>query len=505
MIDPANHSLPSKRSVVVVGAGLGGLSAAIYLAQEGYAVDVFEKNAHAGGKLNVLEKQGYVFDLGPSILTLPHIFQRLFQRSKRRMEDYVTLRKVRPHWRNFFEDGTRLDLYPEPERMAEELERVGESAKAFQTFLDYSARLYDLVEQGYFEQGLDTVGDFRRFYGLQQFPKFDLLRTMHHGVSRRIRDPRLCDVMDFFIKYVGSSAYDAPAFMNCLPTIQFRHDLWYVEGGMIRLARAMQTLATELGVGLHFNHEVTGIDRDGRQATGITLKDGTRHAADYVVSNMEIVPACERLLKAPPSFMRRLRRFEPACSGLVLDLGLDIQYPQLAHHNFFYAKNQKRHFRSVFRRHEIPRDPTLYVVAAGRSNPAVAPSGCDNLKILPHIPCIDHDHPVPQQAYRALRDRVIDKLERMGLQDLRRHIVVEHMWTPHDIEQQYYSNRGSIYGVVTDRWKNFGFKAPQQSKLCDNLFFVGGSVNPGGGMPMVVLSGQNAGKKIVAFEQRRSE
>ncbi|MFN2350400.1 MAG: phytoene desaturase family protein, partial [Kiritimatiellia bacterium] len=226
------------RSVIVVGAGLGGLSAAISLAQAGYQVTIYEKNSHAGGKLNMLQTKGFTFDLGPSILTLPHIFQRLFTRSQRRMEDYITLLPVRPHWRNFFENGEKIDLFPETELMDAELARLGASREEFRDFLDYSGRLYDLVNEGYFEKGLDDIGDFRRHYGLRKFLKFDLLRTMHGGVARRIRHPQLRDIMDFFIKYVGSSAYDAPAFMNCLPTIQFRHDLWYVKEGMFALGQA---------------------------------------------------------------------------------------------------------------------------------------------------------------------------------------------------------------------------------------------------------------------------
>jgi diapolycopene oxygenase len=141
------------------------------------------------------------------------------------------------------------------------------------------------------------------------------------------------------------------------------------------------------------------------------------------------------------------------------------------------------------------------VVAASRTDPTVAPAGCDGLKILPHIPPLDPARPLAPEAYGALRERVLDKLERMGLKDLRRHIVVEHLWTPVDIQREYYSNRGSIYGVVCDRWKNFAFKAPKQSPRFPNLFFTGGSVNPGGGMPMVVLCGQNVCKRIVEWDK----
>ncbi len=495
----------SQKKVIIIGAGLGGLSAAISLRQAGYEVEVFEKNAQIGGKLNVLKARGYTFDLGPSILSLPHIFARLFERCGRQMKDYIPIRPLRPHWRNFFEDGAVVDLYPEPDRMAAEARKVGEDPANVQRFLDYASRLYDLVNAGYFEQGLDTSAEFRRFYGLGNFLKFDLFRTMHGGVARFLKTRHLRDIFDYFIKYVGSSAYHAPAFMNCLPTIQFRYDLWYVDGGLYGIALGLQRLMDELGVRVRLNSEVAEIRKNGDRVTGIVTRDGQFHPADIVVSNMEVIPAYERLLREDAAFLRTLRKFEPACSGLVLELGLDCQYPQLAHHNFFFSADQKAHFHTVFRKRQLPPDPTIYLVCASRTDPTVAPPGCDGLKILPHIPYIDDARPLARADYLAFKERVLDKLERMGLKDLRRHIVFEHCWTPLDIREQYYSNKGSIYGVVADRWKNLAFKAPKQSPRYPNLFFVGGSVNPGGGMPMVILCGQNVAKKVVAWDQSRTE
>ncbi|MBM3879830.1 MAG: phytoene desaturase [Verrucomicrobia bacterium] len=489
------------KQVIVVGAGLGGLSAAISLAQEGYAVTVHDKNAQIGGKLNVLKQRGYSFDLGPSIFTLPHIFERLFTRSGKRLADYVPLRSLRPHWRNFFTDGTIVDLDPEPERMAAEARKVGEDPANVERFLRYSGELYDLVNAGYFEQGLDTPADFARFYGLWKFPKFDLLRTMHGGVKRFLRTRYLQDVFDYFIKYVGSSAYHAPAFMNCLPTIQFRYDLWYVDGGLYQLAVGLGRLMAELGIEVRLNSEVTEIRRQGARVTGLVAQ-GQFYPADIVVSNMEVIPAYQRLLGEDERFLRTLERFAPACSGLVLELGLDRQYPQLAHHNFFFSEHQREHFQTVFRKGRLPDDPTIYLVAASKTDPTVAPPGCDGLKVLPHIPPIDEARPLGREDYLAFKERVVDKLERMGLTDLRQHVVFEHCWTPLDIREQYYSNRGAIYGVVSDRWKNLAFKAPKQSTRYPNLFFVGGSVNPGGGMPMVVLCGQNVAKQVVAWDRR---
>lgn len=493
--------MPARKKVIVIGSGLGGISAAISLAQAGYEVSIHEKNPKIGGKLNVLKAQGYSFDLGPSILTLPHLFERLFERSGKRMSDYFSIRPLRPHWRNFFEDGKVVDLYPEPEKMAEEARKVGEDPANVERFLKYSADLYDLTNEGYFEQGLDTAAEFREFYGLGKFLKFDLFRTMHGGVARHLKTRHMRDIFDYFIKYVGSSAYHSPAFMNCMPTIQYRYDLWYVDGGLYHIALGLGRLMEELGIEVHLNSEVSEVRKQGSRVTGLVAND-TFHPADIIVSNMEVIPAYAKLLAEDEAFLRTLDRFEPSCSGLVLELGLDRQYPQLAHHNFLYSDHQKEHFHTVFRKRQLPPDPTIYLVAASRTDPTVAPPGCDCLKILPHIPHIDDNKPLTRDDYLAFKERVVDKLERMGLEGLRRHTVFEHCWTPLDIREQYGSNKGSIYGVVSDRFKNLAFKAPKQSVRYPNLFFVGGSVNPGGGMPMVVLCGQNVAKKVVAWDSK---
>lgn len=196
--------------------------------------------------------------------------------------------------------------------------------------------------------------------------------------------------------------------------------------------------------------------------------------------------------------MRKLEKFAPACSGIVIHLGTKKRYPALAHHNFFYSANQHKHFRTVFHERKLPDDPTLYVVAPTRTDPSKAPEGCDNIKILPHIPPLEDGSGITHDDYLALRDRVLAKMERMGFEDLRANIITEDLLTPVDIERMYRSNRGSIYGVVTDWKKNHGFKAPKTSRKYRNLYFCGGSVNPGGGMPMAILSGQKVADRIIA-------
>lgn len=484
--------------VVVVGAGLGGVSAAISLASEGFSVAVYEKNAHVGGKLNCLSKEGFSFDLGPSILTLPHIFERLFACAGEKLADYVPLVEVPLQWKCFFEDGKILSLYADTRALQEHnpwlsAQDIGE----FSSFLKYSQILYEHTEKGYFKKGLDTLGELVRFHGVSSmFRSFDGLSTMHQGVSRYVHNPYLRDVLDFFVKYVGSSAYDAPALLNLLPYVQLHYGLWYVSGGMYNLARGLSRLLDELNVEVHLSTEVIELVKSDGHINAVRLQDGDLRAADIFVCNMEVIPAYETLLQEKPRRLKRYRKFEPACSGLVLHLGVDREYPHLGHHSFFFSQDPKKHFDTVFRQKKLPDDPTLYVVAPCRTDKTQAPPGCENLKILPHIPYLQ-DQPFSREDYLALRERVVDKLERMGLNDLSAHIIVEDLWTPEDIRERYYSHRGAIYGVVSDRKKNFALKAPKRSEYYDNLYFVGGSVNPGGGMPMVVLSGQQVRDKIL--------
>lgn len=491
-----------KEKVVVIGAGLGGLSAAISARAAGFEVEVFEKNEHIGGKLNVRSIDGYTFDLGPSIFTLPQIFRDLFARAGRKFEDYVTLERVTPQWRNFFEDGSVIDLHEDMALMKQELAKLPGDLethwKEFQHFLDYGREQYAAVDGGYFEKGLDNTWEMIRHYGFfGLMRKMDWKDSMDTAIAKRIHDPKMRMIMEYFIKYVGSSALDSPGYMNMMSLIQFDHGLWYVKDGMYSLAEGLGRLMKEMGIQVHLGTGVGKISRNGRQVTGVILEDGRTISADHVISNMEVIPAHQDLLDAPAARQKKLEKFAPACSGLVIHLGTDREYPQLAHHNFFYSKNQRKHFDSVFHKGLLPEDPTIYLVAPTRTDPTKAPTGGDNIKVLPHIPPIDPEHPLTEEDYHRMKERVLEKLERMGLTDLRKHTVVEDVLTPLDIRQMYRSNRGAIYGVVTD-WKlNKGFKAPKEAKDYDNLYFVGGSVNPGGGMPMVVLSGMKACDRLI--------
>lgn len=485
------------KKVLVIGAGLGGLSSAIYLASEGYDVEIFEKNDKVGGKLNVLERDGFKFDLGPSIFTMPHIFNELFEKNGRNMEDYFTLKKVNPHWRNFFEDGKNIDLVPFGKKNKFRVTNVSvKDKRQLEKFLTYSKALYDEVEKGYFDKGLDTVkGNIKEYGPVGLLKDLDAFSTMDSKVRKYIDNEYLVNIMNFFIKYVGSSPYNAPALLNLLPYIQYEFGLWYVEGGMYNLAEGLLKLLEELGVKVHLNSEVVELGRSNKRIDSIKLSDNSIVEADIVLSNMEAIPLYRDVLGMDKTFIQTLDKFEPTCSGLVIHLALKEEYPQLAHHNFFFSDNPKEHFSTVFEKKEMPDDPTIYLVAPTRIDESQAPEGYDNIKILPHIPYINDN--IGPEDYEDLKEKVYSKLEKMGLNNLRENIIFEEILNPFNIQDMYYSNKGSIYGIVSDRNKNLALKMPKKSTEFENLFFAGGSINPGGGMPMVVLSGINAAKDII--------
>lgn len=486
------------KSVIVIGGGLGGISAAISLKQKGYDVALYEKNDHIGGKVNRLEQDGFGFDLGPSILTMPQIFEKLFTGSGKRMEDYVPIKRLDLEWRSFFPDGTVLNLYHDLDVMANANPSLSKKdMKEYRKLLNYAERIYNTTERSYLKDGFESPFEAVTQIGpIATLMGFDLASTMYSAISKRISNPHLRTMLSYYVKYVGSSPYSAPAVLNMMIYMQHAQGCWYVEGGTHKLAEGLTTLAEEIGVKLNTGQGVVRAHTLNGNISAIELEDGRLRSADYYVSNMEVIPFYQKMVDVEEAFVDKLvDKFEPASSGFVLHLGVKKEYPALAHHNFFFSENLQEQMEKIFDKHELPDDPTIYLVNVNKTDATQAPAGHENIKILPHIPYIQED-PFTEADYAAFEERVLDKLERMGMDGLRDNIVTRNVWTPHDIERMYGSDRGAIYGTVSDKNQNGGFKHKKQSELYENLYFVGGTVNPGSGMPMVTLSGQQVSDKI---------
>ena len=478
-----------KKRAIVIGAGLAGMSAAIRLAGDGYAVTMLEKNANVGGKLNQRSGKGFTFDTGPSILTMPWVLEQLFSSVHRNLDDYLEIERIEPQWRTFFEDGTKIDVKGDLPGMLEEVEHVSSRADFVELFR-YSKQMYDLCLDSFYKYSLEDLKDLKKYHSMSDLLKMDPMNTVATGTKKHLNDPYLEQLFNYMVMYVGSNPYQAPAVFNQMIYVQMGLGIYYVKGGMYQIARAMKRLLDELRVTVHLNSPVEQIVLENKKAVGV-LSNGTFHAADIVVSNLEVIPTYERIVpekKARKQAKKLQASFAPSVSGLVLLLGVNREYGGLAHHNFFFSENPEREFAQMFKEGTPPEDPTIYVGVSSKSDASQAPEGKDNLFVLTHVPPLTlQKGEVDWDAYREV---VLDKLERMGLHGLRESIEFEYRFTPEDLKELYGPNGGSIYGVAADRKKNGGFKIPSKSDLYEGLYFVGGSTHPGGGVPMVTLSGQ---------------
>ncbi|MBV6685827.1 phytoene desaturase [Bacillus sp. JRC01] len=489
-----------KREVVIVGGGIAGMSAAIRLAAEGHAVTILEKGERLGGKLNQRNGKGFTFDTGPSILTMPWVLEKVFSHADRDVHDYIEIVRVDPGWRTFFEDGKVIDLSADlPTLLAEIKKQSPDDAEQLFQYLSYGSKMYELTMKSFYKKSISGLQDLRMMHGVKELLQMDPMKSMDAATRKFIKDKHLRQLFNFLIMYVGSSPYQSPAIMSQLTHVQLGIGVHYVKGGMYKIAEAMEKLLGELGVDVRLRCEVEDIVTTGSRAEGVRTKLGEVVPADLVISNLEAIPAYQSLLGELPEAkteVEELSKYAPSVSGLVMLLGVDKTYDHLSHHNFFFSEDPKKEFHQIFEEKKMADDPTVYIGISSKTDPSQAPVGKENLFILTHVPPLKkgEDWSRHEEAYREV---ILNKLERMGVEGIREHIEFEYTFTPNDIQKLYGSNGGSIYGTVTDRKLNGGFKVPNKSRILSNVYFVGGSTHPGGGVPMVSLSGQLTAELIL--------
>ena len=470
--------------VGVIGGGLGGLAAACTLAARGYAVVLFEKSAWLGGKAAVLEADGYRFDMGPTILTLPSVLRRVFAEAGRRLEDFLSLVPLDPQWRSFFDDGSTLDLYADVGEMGKRLDAFapGGAAEGYRAFLDLSAKLHDISERYFFWRSIGSVWDMmdpRAMFKpsmLADVLRMRLGKSVAQTVRAYVPEPRVAQMLDHFTQYVGSAPDASPAVLCSIAHMQTAEGVWYPVGGTGAVPRALARLAVELDVEVRTGVGVRRILLDeAGAAAGVETEAGERVPLAAVVSNADAVRTHRELLvdTAASRRFRRRRRYEPACSGVVLYLGLDGVYDHLAHHNFVFSRDPEEEFDAIYRRGEPAPDPTCYVCAPSRTDPEVAPPGGEALYVLVHTPYLRPHHDW-DEMYPAYRETILNKLAKTaGLADLRRRIRFEGKLTPADIQERYRVLDGAIYGIAS-HGKMFGaFKPANRSPDVKGLYLAG--------------------------------
>jgi phytoene desaturase len=492
----------SKR-VVVVGGGLGGLAAACVLAARGHTVALFEASPWLGGKAAVLTESGFRFDMGPTILTIPSVLRRVFAEANRNLDDYVKLVRLDPQWRCFFADGSRLDLVENVESMAKSLDTYSPNtatADGYRNFLKLSDRLHRISDDYFFWKSIGGIGDMIDVKaGFKPKILGDVLsmrmgRSVAGTVRKFIPDARVAQMIDHFTQYVGSSPEASPAVLCGIAHMQTQDGVWYPMGGTRAVPEALVKLGTELGVEFRPNTEIKRLlVADGSTVTGIETVSGEVVEADAVVSNADAVRTHRELVNgAAPRAVKKFdarREYEPACSGVVLYLGLNKAYDHLLHHGFVFSRDPHEEFDYIYNKGEPAPDPTCYLAATTRTDPATAPPGGEALYVLVHTPYLrpHHDWKKMLPGYRRV---ILDKLKTTGqMPDLEERITFEATLTPQDIHDRYRVLNGAIYGIASHgKWLG-AFKPGNRARDLKNLYLAGGAAHPGPGMPMVLMSG----------------
>jgi len=484
------------KPVAVIGGGLAGLSGAIHLARAGWDVDLFEQTGRLGGKMNETQQQGFRFDTGPSLLTMPFVIDELFSSAGFQRQELLTLAPIQPMCRYFFPDGSRLDADRDRAKMDRAVVQLSPADRGqFDRFMAYGRTIYEATAEVFLFTPIHEWKKLvrkRHLPTLLKLPSIDAWRTVHGGVKRFFHDERLVQLFDRYATYNGSNPYQAPATLNIIPYVEYGLGGFYIKGGMYRLVEALEQVARTLGVRIHLDQPVDEILSHKRQVSGVRV-NGELVRTDRVLCNADVVTAFNRLLPGFARERRKLNRLEPSLSGMVFLWGVQQRHAQLVHHNIFFSADYHREFEQIFREKRAPDDPTVYVAITSRFDSGDAPAGAENWFVLVNMPY--HCPGAVEPNVDSVRRSVLEKLQRNGL-DLSGRISCETVITPADLEQRYGGNCGSIYGISSNS-RSMAFRRPaNRSRAVRGLYFAGGACHPGGGIPLVLLSGKMAADLI---------
>lgn len=507
------------RRVGVVGAGIGGLSAAALLAKGGYEVEVFERLPYAGGKAASVVLGGYRFDTGPSLFTMPWVFRDFFARLGERMEDRLRPIALEPICNYFYPDGSRLSASSDEERFGAELEAKTDSTRAeLGRYLRSGRRLWDIAGELFLTKSLHEASTYlskKGLWSIARLPWIDPFRSLHEANAAAFRDPRVAQLFDRYATYNGSSPFKTPATMRIVPQVEYAWGGWAVEGGIRSVATALEGAARDAGARLQLGAEVEAIlteprggNAAGGQAQVAGLRVGGRELPyDIVVSDADVLSTYRRLLSAPDApEARRYERLEPSSSGLVFLWGIKASFPELSSNNIFFSGDYRAEFEALFAEPSVSGragapaaeasrgwpgpELTVYVNITSKTTPTDAPPGGENWFVLVNAPRNAGQDWTPVAA--EVRRRVLERLSRELGRELEALIEVERIMTPADIERDTGSTYGSLYGIASNDRLSAFFRHPNRSRRIRGLYFCGGSAHPGGGMPLALLSGSLA-------------
>ncbi len=496
----------SSKRAAVIGAGIGGLSAAALLAHAGWEVDLYERLPSAGGKAGSRTLGAYRFDTGPSLFTMPWVFRAFFESLALNMDDYIKPIPLEPICNYFYPDGCRFSSYQDEERFGREVEaHTSSRSQELSAYLRSARRLWSVAGSLFLFNSLHEISTYvnpRSWPSMLALPTIDAFRSLHRSNEAFFRDPKVVQLFDRYATYNGSDPFKTPATMRIIPHVEYQWGGYMVEGGIVSIPRALEKAAQVAGVRMHLKTLVTAIVADQR-VRGVRLGD---RDVEYpvVISNADVLSTYRTLLNqgtAPEA--QRYEKLEASSSAIVFLWGIRRSFSELSTNNIFFSSDYRKEFRQIFEEKRIPEDPTIYINITSKLNPQdapVDPKG-ENWFVLVNTP----PHRNPDQDWdslaQELKERVLRRLSTELKVDVGSLIEEEGIITPRDIERDTGSTYGSLYGIASnDRFSAF-LRHPNRSRRIRGLYFAGGSAHPGGGMPLALLSGTIAARLVMRYSR----
>jgi phytoene desaturase len=484
-------------SVIVIGAGIGGIATAAHLAQRGMQVTVVEKNHWPGGRCDHMIRDGHRFDTGPTLLVMPLVYEAEFASLGISMREKLDLQRVDPTYHLVFDDGKQLALTSDMRAMWEQLETF--QTGSFQGFLRYmneGRRHYDLGMEKLVDRDFRTIFDFFTLSNIALFFRLKALVPHYRNMSTYFTEPRLKAAFTFQDVYMGLSPFEAPSTFSLMPYSELAHGVWYPKGGMYKIVEALMDLARQSGVEFLFNAGVDRIEIDKSQARGVILADGRHLEADAVVANADLPYVYQNLLPKD-SYSERLAHKNFSCSVVSFFWGVDKSYPSLGPHTLFLAEDYQENFDSISRQLTIPDNPSLYIHAPTRLDPSAAPQGEDTLIAV--VP-VGHMNEAEKQDWQGIKERarqaVFKRMATLGISDLEAHLKFEISFTPLSWRKRYNLMKGSTHGLAHTLTQLAYFRPHNQHQRFHNLYFVGASTHPGTGVPSSLIGARLTANRL---------
>lgn len=482
---------------IVIGTGVGGLAIAIRLALKGYQVEVFEKNSYPGGKLSAFEKDGFRFDAGPSLFTQPQNIEELFTLAGEPLEKYFSYQPVPIANKYFYENGKQVKAYTDAADFAKEMKlQLNEDPQVVIKYLQQSKKLYENIGILFLEHSLHRAKTWfhsRVFKALSTVKLPYLFQSLHQYNSSKFSSPEAVQLFNRFATYNGSSPYKTPAMLSLIPHLEQNEGTFYPTGGMISITNALYQLALNKGVKFHFDSPVQRIIHDNGNVSGVEVNEQV-YSAKIIVSNADVYFTYKNLL-ANPSMAKKVLKQERSSSAVIFYWGIKKKFPQLELHNIFFSKEYKNEFEYIFKEGKLSSDPTVYINITSKMQADQSPEGKENWFVMVNAPANLGQN--WEEMKKVLRENILLKLSRMLGEDIGELIETEHTLDPIMIEQRTASYMGSLYGTSSNSKFAAFLRHANFTSAIKGLYFCGGSVHPGGGIPLCLKSAKIVSDLIV--------